>query len=397
MRVLVAPDKLKGSLSATDAADAIAQGILAADPEAQIDLCPIADGGEGTVAALLKANGGRLITRTVTGPLPEMKVDASFAILADHTTAVIEMSAASGLALLEPEDRNPLYTTTFGTGELIAAAINAGAKKILLGLGGSATIDAGIGLAQACGFTILTKNGEPVRPTEPLCGRDLSNILLVKHGRGEITNGIEIIALTDVTNPLCGATGAAKIFGPQKGATAEIAEQLDTDLRELASRTDIKNLAEHPGAGAAGGLGFGVLAFLHGSITNGFDFIADAVRISQRLKNTDLCFTAEGRLDSQTHHGKSVAGIARLCDSHKVPCIALVGSAEFDMQLPEGLTAYFGICNQPMRLDDAMAGAAPLLKSAAENCVRLWTTSSFSGCPEGAPFDARKAPLRDSR
>ena len=371
MRFLVAPDKLKGSLSAADAADCIGRGILSVIPDGKVDLCPIADGGEGTVAALLKARGGRLVTRRVTGPLPEMKVDASFAMLADDTTAVIEMSAASGLALLKPEDRNPLYTTTFGTGELIAAAIGEGAKKILLGLGGSATIDAGIGLAQACGFTVLTVDGEPVRPTEPLCGRDLSNILLVKHGRGEITSGIEIVGLTDVTNPLCGPIGAAKMFGPQKGATPEIVDRLEADLKALALRQN-QSCADVPGAGAAGGLGFGVLAFLHGSLVNGFDFLAGTVHLVDRLKDVDLCLTAEGRLDSQTAHGKSVAGVARLCHGQNVPCVALVGSAEIGIQLPRGLTGYLEIRTATMSLLDAMEQARLLMTSAAANYARMW-------------------------
>jgi glycerate kinase len=377
MRFLIAPDKFKGSLSATDAADRIAAGILAAIPNAQIDLCPIADGGEGTVAAILKARsgqGGRLITRRVTGPLPEMKVDASFALLSDNTTAVIEMSAASGLALLQAEDRNPLNTTTFGTGELIATAVNEGAKKIIVGLGGSATVDAGIGMAQACGYTILTNDGEPTSPTEPLCGRDLSKVLMVKHGRGEITNGIEILALADVTNPLFGPTGAPRTFGPQKGATPEIVEQLDAELESLSIRTGKQTEAAYPGAGAAGGLGFGILAFLRGSLVNGFDCIAETVHLRDRLKGVDLCFTAEGRLDSQTAHGKAVIGVARLCKAQQVPCVALVGSIGEDVEslAAEGLIAYFSICNGPMLLDHAVQNAGPLLQTAAHNCAKLW-------------------------
>jgi len=377
MRFLLAPDKFKGSLSAADAADCIAAGIRAAILDAQIDLCPIADGGEGTVAAILKARGGqggRLITRRVTGPLPEMKVDASFALLSDNTTAVIEMSAASGLALLRVEDRNPLNTTTFGTGELIAAAIGAGAKKILIGLGGSATVDAGIGMAQACGCTILTSDGEPTSMSEPLCGRDLSNVLMVKQGRGEITNGIEIIALVDVTNPLYGPIGAPRVFGPQKGATPAIVDQLDAELKNLSIRTSKQTEAAHPGAGAAGGLGFGILAFLRGSIVNGFDCIADTVHLRDRLKGVDLCITSEGRLDSQTAHGKAVIGVARLCQAQQVPCIALVGSIaeDVDSLAAQGLTAQFSICRGPMSLDESVRNTRQLLQAAACNCAKLW-------------------------
>jgi glycerate kinase len=374
MRFLVAPDKLKGSLSAADAADCIAAGIRLAVPDAQIDLCPMADGGEGTVAAIHKICGGRLITRRVTGPLPEIKVDATFALLGDNTTAVIEMSAASGLALLPMQDRDPLNTTTFGTGELIAAAIGEGAKKIIVGLGGSATIDAGIGMAQACGFTLLTRDHQPTSKTEPLCGRDLSNILMVKHGRGEITNGIEIIGLVDVTNPLVGPTGAAKIFGPQKGATASAIDQLDWELGQLATRADKINHAATPGAGAAGGLGFGILAFFNGSLRNGFDYIAEIEQLRERLKEIDLCFTAEGQLDAQTAHGKTVAGIARLCQQANVPCIALAGSIEPNLKAIPGLTAHFCISNEPLSLEQSITRVRSLLQQTAQNCAQIWAS-----------------------
>jgi glycerate kinase len=373
MKFLVAPDKFKGCLAAADAADCIAAGIRRAVPSAEIDRCPIADGGEGTVAAMLAACGGRLIHRRVTGPLPEMKVDASFAMLEDGT-AVIEMAAASGLALLPESDRNPLDTTTFGTGELMAAGIKEGAKSIILGLGGSATNDAGIGAAQACGFTILTRDGEPTSMSEPLCGRDLHNVLMVKHGRGEVTAGIRIVAATDVDSPLCGDRGASRVFGPQKGATPVIIEQLEAQLRALVHRTGTEALADHPGAGAAGGFGFGILSFFGGTLINGFDLMARSVNLRQRLNGVDLCITAEGRLDHQTRHGKAVAGIARLCKSGGVPCIALAGSIGNDMQSlsEDGLTAHFGICDRPMSLEDSMRDVRRLLTEAACNCVRLW-------------------------
>jgi glycerate kinase len=374
MKILIAPDKLKGSLSASDAADAIAAGVLAAIPDAQLDLCPIADGGEGTVDALLKALGGTRHTRRVTGPLPEMKVDASFALLADGTTAVIEMSAASGLALLKPEDQNPLNTTTFGTGELIAAAISLGAKKILLGLGGSATIDAGIGMLQACGFTLLTTDAQPTSPTEPLCGRDLPNILFIKHGRGEITSGLQILALTDVTNPLLGPYGAAQTFGPQKGATPAIIHHLDHELAALVHRTQKQPQADQPGAGAAGGLGFAITAYMNGSLTPGFDYIAAACRLSDRMQNTSLCITAEGRLDSQTAHGKAVCSLARLCKQHQVPCIALAGSLgpNLDPLTLGGITAAFSICDGPQTLAQSIQNARQLLTQSAKNYAALY-------------------------
>jgi glycerate kinase len=373
MRFLIAPDKFKGCLSAVDAAAFIAEGITRAIPDALIDSCPIADGGEGTVAALLTARGGRMVRRRVTGPLPEMKVEADFAILSDGT-AVIEMSAASGLALLVSSDRNPLNTTTFGTGELIAAAIAEGAKKIIVGLGGSATVDAGLGCAQACGCTILMRDGQPTSMSEPLCGRDLANVLMVKHGRGEVTTGIDITAATDVSNPLFGPLGAPRVFGPQKGATPEIVDRLDADFRTFTARTGTEAEAVQPGAGAAGGLGFGILTFLRGKIKSGFPIVAESARLKERLAGVDLCITAEGRLDDQTSHGKAVIGVARLCRDQQVPCIALLGSIGPGTEHlhREGLTAHFCIADGPMTLEESMHDIRRLLTNSACNCVRLW-------------------------
>jgi glycerate kinase len=374
MKIVIAPDKFKGCLSAADVAGAIADGVRSVDPNTETDLCPMADGGEGTVAALVAATGGRLITRRVTGPLPEMKVDAIFGILGDGQTAVIEMAAASGLALLPPGDRNPLNTTTFGTGELIAAAVREqGARRIILGIGGSATTDAGIGCAQACGFTVLMRDGEPTAMGEPLCGRDLSNVLIVKHGRGEITNGIEITVACDVTNPLYGEQGAARVYGPQKGATAAVVEQLDRELRSFAQRTGTLNEAITPGAGAAGGLGFGMVAFFGATLRAGVEIVAEAARLRERLRGADLCFTGEGRLDEQSARGKTTVGVARMCREAKVPCVALVGAAGegAELALHEGLTAYFPICDGPISLEESMRRSRELLTSAATNVVRI--------------------------
>jgi glycerate 2-kinase len=355
MKIVIAPDKFKGCLSAADVAESIALGAHQFDPAIQVDLCPMADGGEGTVTAMVTAAGGRIVTRRVTGPLPEMKVDAAFGLLDGGQTAVIEMSAASGIALLKPADRNPLNTTTFGTGELIAAAVRDGARKIILGIGGSATIDAGLGCVQACGFTILTRDGEPTSMTEPLCGRDMGNVMMVKRGRGEVTDGIEIIVACDVTNPLYGEEGAARVYGPQKGATVEIVAKLDDDLRELALRVGKEQEAMQPGAGAAGGLGFGMLAFVGASLRGGFELIADAAKLRDRLKDVDLCFTGEGRIDGQSVAGKTVGGVARICRELRVPCVALVGAIGEGAEkvLEQGLSEYVAISDRPPHPDNA--------------------------------------------
>jgi glycerate kinase len=373
MKIVLAPDKFKGCLSAAEVCRTIAAGLRRVDAAIDIDTCPMADGGEGTVAALVAATNGRLLTARVTGPLPEMKVDATFGLLGDGQTAVIEMAAASGLALLQPDQRNPLYTTTYGTGELLNAAVEAGAKKILLGIGGSATNDAGIGCAQATGHTIILEEGEPAAATEPLVGQDLPRIVLVKRHRGERTDGVPISVACDVTNPLYGPTGAAQIFAAQKGATPEQVAQLEAALRRLARRLNKDDLAQVPGAGAAGGMGFGLLAFYGATLRRGIDIVIDATRLRDRLRGADLCITGEGKLDAQSAHGKAVWGVAAACREAGVPCVALAGAIENADRLlgRDGLTAAFSICNRPMTLEDSMARAAGLLSDAAAGVLRV--------------------------
>jgi len=373
MRVLIAPDKFKGSASADEVARAMREGVLAARPDAAVDLCPVADGGEGTVAALVAATAGRLVTCRVTGPLPEMKVDATFGILGDGATAVVEMAAASGLTLLAADERDPMATTTFGTGELLVAAAAAGATRVLLGIGGSATIDAGLGCAQACGLNVLLDGGEPTSDTEPLCGRDLPGVVAVKHGRGGRANAVKRLAITvasDVTNPLCGPDGAAAVFGPQKGASPEAVRWFNAQLRALAGRTGKADVAARPGAGAAGGLGFGMMAYFGAELRSGIELVLDAVRFRQRLAGVDLVLTGEGQLDAQTGGGKAVAGVAAACKVANVPCVAIAGSVANELRCP-GLTAAFSICDRPMTLAEAMRDARRLVARAAEQVLRI--------------------------
>jgi glycerate kinase len=372
MRIVIAPDKFKDCLTAPAVAEAIARGIRSTHPGAKLDLCPMADGGEGTVDALVAATGGRIERRRVTGPLPEMKVDAAFGVLGDGTTAIVEMSAASGLALLAPADRNPLNTTTFGTGELLLAAAGIpGITHILLGIGGSATCDAGIGCAQACGLPVILEGGEPVAMTEPLCGRDVPSVVLVKHGRGSPVERVKITVACDVTNPLYGPTGAAPVFGPQKGATPAMVRELDEALRGLATRLGKQAEAETPGAGAAGGLGFGMLAFFGASLRSGFDIVSEATNLRERLEGADLCVTGEGRLDASTLGGKTVAGVARLCRSMNVPCVALVGAfgEGFDEALEELEFDVHAVTPAEMSTEAALAEAPQRLAAAAAKLV----------------------------
>ncbi|HEY8748312.1 MAG TPA: glycerate kinase [Tepidisphaeraceae bacterium] len=367
MKILLAPDKFKGSLTAPQIAQSMAAAIHRFNPQIQIDHCPMADGGEGTVAALVAATNGRLITRRVTGPLPEMKVDAPFGVLGDNQTAVIEMAAASGLALLQPEDRNPLNTTTFGTGELLIAAARMGVNHIILGIGGSATVDAGIGCAQACGLPVLLEDGEPVSPTEPLCGRDLPSVVLIKHGRGSPIDHCRITVACDVTNPLFGPDGAAEIFGPQKGATPQQVRWLDDALKNLATRTHKLQAALTPGAGAAGGLGFGILAFFNNSsLQSGAKIMIEATHLRARLQGVDLCITGEGRLDAQSLSGKAPIAVAQLCTELGIPCVAIVGSASPDIAASardHGLQHHLELHTPPLPLEESICRAPELIEA----------------------------------
>lgn len=331
----------------------------------------MADGGEGTVAALVAATSGRMESRRVTGPLPEMKVGATFGILGDGETAVIEMAAASGLALLKPEDRNPLNTTTFGSGELLMAASGMGVKRIILGIGGSATVDGGIGCAQACHLPVILQDGEPVSDSEPLCGRDLDSVILIKHGRGSAIERVRITVACDVSNPLFGPNGAAAVFGPQKGATPEQVRWLDRALHGLAERTGKLAEAHTPGAGAAGGLGFAMLAYFGATLQSGSRIMIQATNLRQRLAGADLCITGEGRLDTQSLAGKAPIAVAELCKELGVPCIALVGSAdETALEAREhGLHAWFAIQDESVPLDQCMHRAAELLEQKAEKIM----------------------------
>jgi len=371
MRIVVACDKFKGCLSAPDVARAMEAGLHSADPSAEVDLCPLADGGEGTVEALVTATGGKFVTCRVTGPLPEMKVEARFGILGDRKTAVIAMSAASGLALLRPENFDPMRATTFGTGELMMAAAALGVERIILGLGGSATIDGGLGCAQACGLPVILEDGEPVSWGEPLTAADLPKVVLIKHGRGSAIERISVIGACDVDNPLLGPRGAAAVFGPQKGALAEQVKTLDASLAQLATRTGKQAFTEIPGAGAAGGLGFGLAAFFGAKLRSGIDMLIEATELRERLAHADWCLTGEGRFDSQSMAGKVVCGVARACRDSKVPCIVLAGSVETGLELGDtGVSACFSICDGPMSGEEAIARAESLIAAAAGNILR---------------------------
>lgn len=373
MKVVVAPDKFRGSLSAAEAARAIARGVMAADPSSLVDSVPMADGGEGTVDALVAATGGTISTVSVSGPLGE-PVRATFGLLGDGRTAVLEMAAASGLALLPRDRRDPSRTTTRGTGELLLAAIDAGARRVILGIGGSATNDGGAGFGQALGYRLLDNHGRDLEPGGAALGAldriDASAV-------DTRLSGLELAVASDVDNPLCGPRGASVVYGPQKGADRETIALLDRNLSHFAKivERDLgKSILDIPGAGAAGGLGGGLVAFASGALEPGISLVIRTVKLAERLEGADLCLTGEGAIDASSAFGKTAVGVARLARSLGCPTLALAGTLGpgADAVLGEGIDAIFSICNRPLSLDNAVANASELLEHATTQAVRCF-------------------------
>ncbi len=372
MRIVVAPDSFKECLSAIQVAFAISDGIRQIIPEARITSIPIADGGEGTVEALVTATGGQIIKTKTVDPLSR-SIQSFYGVLGDGETAVIEMAAASGLELLFPEERNPLVTSTFGTGLLIKTAMEAGFRKIILGIGGSATNDGGAGLAQALGFGLLNAKGKSIGPG----GGALSELHSISNTHVHtLLRNTKITVACDVRNPLLGIKGATRIYGPQKGATPEILDLLETNLThfsQLINQEFGTDCTDVPGAGAAGGLGFGLLNFCRAEIVPGFELISQLTRLENHISQASLVFTAEGKIDSQTAYGKTASGVARMAKKHQVPVIALAGAVTIDLaELHEqGITSVFAIGDQPMSLDESKARSEELLCSTAGQIMRL--------------------------
>ncbi len=380
MRVVIAPDKFKGSLSASEAAEAMARGVLRAAPSATIDRAPMADGGEGTVAALVASTGGTWREARVRGPMGEPRV-ARYGLLGDGRTAAIEMATASGLVLVPPERRDPTIATTIGTGELLLAAIADGVSKIIIGIGGSATNDGGAGLGQALGFRLLDDEGRELPPGGGALGR-LDRI--DGSARRRELDGVSIAVACDVTNPLRGPRGASAVYGPQKGATPEMVAALDANLSHFAAIVERDlgvSIAEVPGSGAAGGLGGGLIAFAGGRLQPGIDLVIEAVNLRARLEGADLCLTGEGALDDQSAFGKTAVGVARLARSLGVPAFALAGTigAGASATLDHGIDAYFSICPGPIALEQAIARAGELLEEATAMAIRAFLAGRRDG------------------
>jgi glycerate kinase len=363
MKIVVALDKFKGSLTAPDACEIVRRELLRVRPDAHIVIKPMADGGDGTADALHAALGGEWITKQITGPLPQIPSSARYLWLADERRAFIEMAQASGLVLVPPEQRNPLLTTTYGTGELIADAIQRGAQRLWLTVGGSATTDGGIGTAAALGWQFLDADGKPVQPI----GGELQKIATLRAPRSLLPS-LEV--LCDVDNPLCGEHGAARVFGPQKGATPAMVEQLDAGLRHLAAlvKTQLgKDILDVPGAGAAGGLAAGAIAFLNARLVPGIETVMRASRLAEELADADWVVTGEGRFDAQSLRGKVVSGVASLARRTGAKVAVIAGSVE----LPEtewrqaGVATVRALKPPTMNTDEAMARAKELLAAAA--------------------------------
>ena len=368
MKIIIAPDSFKGSLSASEAADCIERGIKRV-LDCETVKIPMADGGEGTVEALAATLGGSLITRSVNGPLFDM-VEATYCIAGE--LAVIEMSAASGITLIPRERLDPRATSTFGTGELILDAIKRGCKKIILGIGGSATNDCGAGMAVALGARLIDADGNAVSPIGGELGRVES--IDVSAMPSELSQ-IEFLVACDVINPLCGESGASYVFGPQKGADKEAVKLLDANLFHFAEKikeclgVEVRDVR---GGGAAGGLGAGLYAFCGARLRGGFDIISETVGLSERIKGADLVITGEGRTDYQTAFGKLPCGVGKTASELGIPCILISGSVEGDISLlyENGITAAFSSVTSIIPLEDAIKNAAAYLERAAQNAVR---------------------------
>ncbi len=367
MKVLVAPDKFKGSLSAVDAGAAISRGWLAVFPDAELVAAPIADGGEGFAEALCLALGGEWIRCRALDPVGR-EVDARYAWVEKDRLAIIETSEASGLWRLRKDELAPLRASTFGTGQLIRHAAERGARTILIGLGGSATTDGGIGMAAALGFETLTSDSEEL---EPIPGNLTALTRIVADNVIDLPI---VIAACDVQNPLLGPRGTAAVFSPQKGADAKTAAALEMHLENLAHIVTIdlgSDFRDTPGAGAAGGIGFGLMSFCGAQMRSGFDVVAEALRLEALIAECDLVITGEGRLDAQTLEGKGPSGVAELARRQGKPVLAFAGSIADDPNVTGLFTATCAIVDQPVELDEAIRRGAEFLERAAIRAARL--------------------------
>lgn len=373
MRIVAAPNAFKGSLTAHEAAEAISRGVLLGCPDCEVVQVPVADGGDGLLEIATDALGGEICTVAVKGPNMQ-EVVSSFGWVKDSRVAVIEMASASGLALLPEKQRDPTRTTTFGTGELILAALDKGAQRIIVGLGGSATCDGGIGMATSLGYRFLDVHGTALPPV----GKSLQHIASID--TSEIDQRLAQVVfegVCDVINPLTGTNGASYVYSPQKGASVEQVRELDEGLSNLADvikqkmGMEVRNM---PGAGAAGGLGAGLHCFVSARLQKGIDLVLDLVELEKKIQGADLVITGEGQIDYQTRFDKAPAGVARLARRFKIPCIAVCGSVgeKINELYETGINSVFSICSGPHDLQEAMDNGSALLEKTAEQVIRTY-------------------------
>lgn len=372
MKAVIAPQAFKGTLTGMEAARAMDEGLRRVYPDAETVLVPVADGGDGTVGALVEASGGQFMTTRVTGP-QGIPVDAQWGVMGDKMTAVIEMARASGLVLVPPERRDPRISTTFGTGELIREALKRGYRRIIVGVGGSATNDGGAGMAQALGVRLLDVNGKEL----PFGGDTLRYLDRIDvSGMMPEVKEAEVIIASDVTNPLCGPTGASAIYGPQKGATPKMVKELDAALAHYADivKRDLgKDMAGKPGAGAAGGLGYGLMVFLGADFRPGIDLVCDVLDIDSKLKGADLVIVGEGMIDKSTIFNKAPIGVARHAKALGNPkVLAVAGSlgGGYEVVIGQGIDHVAGMVHGKVTVEEAMSNAYAVLRDATERALR---------------------------
>ncbi|TDT45758.1 glycerate kinase [Fonticella tunisiensis] len=372
MKVVVSPDSFKGSMSAKEVADAVERGIKKVDESIEVIKVPMADGGEGTVQSLVDATGGRIVKLTVKDPLMR-DIESFYGILGDGKTAVIEMAAASGLPLLKKEERNPLVTTTYGTGQLIKHALDMGCRNIIMGIGGSATNDGGTGMAAALGVKFFDREGNEIG----FGGGSLKDLDRIDiSGLDERIRESTIVAACDVDNPLVGPGGASYIFGPQKGADEKMVEFLDKNLEHygnILEKTMGIPVVNCPGAGAAGGLGAGLMAFLNAELKRGIDIVIETSGLEEKMKGADLVITGEGMIDYQTRFGKTPYGVAKIAAKYNIPVIAIAGGIgkQAEELYEYGFNSIFSIVDRPMTLDEAMERGSLLVENTAERIMRV--------------------------
>jgi glycerate kinase len=370
--IVLAPDSFKESMTAKEACEAMERGIKKINSNITCIHVPMADGGEGTMQSLVAATSGKVYSLKVVGPLGN-EVEAQYGILGDGETGILEMANASGIHLVPSEKRNPLITTTFGTGQLIKASLDHGVKKLLIGIGGSATNDGGAGVIQALGGRLLDKDGNEIG----FGGGELGKVVKIDLSSFDARlKEVSVEVACDVTNPLCGERGASNVFGPQKGATPEMIEILDNNLKHYASviKKELgKEVLEVSGAGAAGGLGAGLMAFLNGSLKKGIDMVIEYAKLEEKVETADMVWTGEGSIDYQTQYGKTPLGVAMVAKKYNKPVIALAGKIGDGIEpvYEKGIDAIFGIMKGATSMEEALLKGQENIEKTAEDIIRL--------------------------